>query len=375
MSLATFAALDATPRTAGGPSLTLVEGADAIWQVEAAWRELCGNGGASSAFQSFDVAVACAAAHAARGEVPRIVLARRSGRATVIVPLVVTELLKCRVLRFLGDPLIQYGDVIAAPDADGDDIVAAWALAASPEAGALAFLRRVRDDARLSPHLGWQAAEIATEESAVVDLRRDQVLPKNFVRELRRTSRRLNEQGKVDIHFYRGPKTKPLAAQAIALKRQWLDERGLASAVIGNPVWERAIEEMSVRGALAGAALLVDGRLAAAELALVDGACWYAFMGAFEKSFARMGPGQVLTEHILAGARDQGLAFYDPLPPAQSYKRIRATETIRVRDFALPLRPSGNLLAAAARLRPHLKAAFNGLSPAIRKTALSMFGR
>jgi CelD/BcsL family acetyltransferase involved in cellulose biosynthesis len=88
-----------------------------------------------------------------------------------------------------------------------------------------------------------------------------------------------------------------------------------------------------------------------------------------------MGPGQVLTEHILTATRADGLTFYDPLPPAQSYKRIRATETIRVRDFALALRPSGNLLVAAARLRPHLKAAFNSLSPGIRKTALSMIGR
>jgi CelD/BcsL family acetyltransferase involved in cellulose biosynthesis len=216
---------------------------------------------------------------------------------------------------------------------------------------------------------------VSAQETALVDLRHTPALSTRNARELRRLSRRLAEHGTVDIQFPIGDEAERALKQALALKRAWIKEHAFASAVIGDSDWEPAIVDILASGALRVAALTVDGELAAVELALSDGACWYGFLGAFDPQFAKMGPGRVLMAACLSRARSEGLSCYDQLPPAQSYKREQATHMLTVRDYALPFSAQGRLVTTAARLVPELKSAFANLPSGLRQTVLTFMGR
>jgi CelD/BcsL family acetyltransferase involved in cellulose biosynthesis len=353
----------------------VIEGADAVTRAEADWRILTELGGVPTPFQSFAVASAAAAAHARRGEIPRLVVARRDGQAVVIVPTVSTRWVGMCVLRFLGDPLIQYGDVLAAPDARAEDIAEAWAAAMCPRSASLALMRRVRDDAHIAQHLACGAIETSLQESPLVELSAQSALSPRNARELRRLRRRLEDAGAVKMELVCGPAAEPMLLQALDYKRDWLKEQALASAVIGDAIWEDALRAICRAGGLTVAALHVAERAAAFEVALRDSKCWYGFLGVFVKDFARMGPGQVLTAACIEHTRAAGLTCYDQLPPADPYKRQQATRMLAVRDYALPLTGAGRLALNAARMAPDVKSIFRMLPTELRRSVLTMLHR
>lgn len=367
----------AAPKSASC-DLTIFEGADAVAQAETDWRSIAEGGGVPTPFQSFSLASAAARAHVRHNEVPRIVVVRRAGRATVIIPTVVTSFFGQRIVRFLGDPLIQYGDVLAGPNATSEDFAAAWSAAAHARVACLGLFRRVRDDAHAAKFLTETANVTSVQESPLIDVRQPSRLPAREARELRRLRRRLAEQGTLDFRVERGPEARELLMQALDLKRAWMKAQGLASKVIGNSDWERVLcrlcEAGSEEGGLAVAVLTVGGRVAAFEAAFVDLACWYAFLGAFSPEFARMGPGQVLIADCIAHCRDIGLPIYDQLPPSQPYKRRQATGAIAVRDYGLRLTPMGRLPLVANRMIPDIKSLLDAVPVGVRRPVLSLCG-
>lgn len=354
--------------------LDVFEGRDAVARAEEAWRMLAENGGVQTPFQSFPVASAAAAAHERRGETPRILIVRRNGRPVLIVPTVLVNLFGARVLRFLGDPLIQYGDVIATDDVCEDDLAAAWKNIVGLNSVSLVLFRRVRDDARISAWLNKKTTQINFQETFLVDLSKPSALSSRNARELRRLRRRLGDLGSVHTAVWTGPAAEDLLLNALALKRDWIKTQGLTSTVIGNSDWERALRDICAAGALTVVALSVDSRFVAFEVGLRDAQCWYAFLGVFIDDFARIGPGQVLTADCIEIARNMGLVCYDQLPPAHDYKRQQATETLCVRDYALPLTQTGRLLAVAARMAPEIKSLFAVLPGELRRPLLAFSG-
>jgi CelD/BcsL family acetyltransferase involved in cellulose biosynthesis len=357
--------------------LTIVEGPDAIAQVENDWRELARNGGIATPFQSFSVATAAANAHLRRNELPRIVVARKVGRPVVIFPTVITCNFGFPVVRFLGDPLIQYGDVISGQDATPDDFTAACMAAADPRISCLALFRRVRDDAKAARALAQRAKVCAVQESPLVHVGQRSRLRAREARELRRLRRRLAEHGALEVRFVSGPQALELLLQAFELKRGWMNAQGLWSPVIGELHWEEALCDLcrldAEKGGLVVAALTVDGRPAALEAAFADDVAWYAFLGAFSLDFARMGPGQILTAECIAHTHDVGLSIYDQLPPSQPYKRRQASGSIAVRDYALMLTPRGRLAFMTIRMFPKIKMLFTAIPIELRRPMLSLY--
>jgi CelD/BcsL family acetyltransferase involved in cellulose biosynthesis len=352
----------------------IAEGADVMAIVSSEWQQLTDR--ASTPFQSWAVASAVADAHLMRGELPRVVIVRRAGRPVLIFPTVVTSMVGLPVVRFLGDPLIQYGDVLAAPDACAEEFYAAWSAALDPSVACFASLRRVRDDAKIFGLISQKARPATVQESPLIDLRCPDSLRVKDARELRRLRRRLAECGPVAVRFVNGPGARELLREALRLTQLWIAEHGLASAVIGNAHWEQAIYKLcrDGLGGLTMAALTVAGRVAAVEAAYVDATCWYGFLGAYAPEFASLGPGQVLTAECLARARALGLSCFDQLPPAQPFKRRQATGAIAVRDYTVTLTPVGRLASVASALVPEVKALFGALPPDVRRSLLTLSG-
>ena len=79
---------------------------------------------------------AVADAHRRKGETPRIVVVYDQGRPVLLFPTVVGRFCGVPTIRFLGDPLIQYGDVLASPAATPAHYACRMALACRSGGGA-----------------------------------------------------------------------------------------------------------------------------------------------------------------------------------------------------------------------------------------------
>jgi CelD/BcsL family acetyltransferase involved in cellulose biosynthesis len=362
----------AKPERAAGDA-EIFSGAEALDAAAADWRAIERESTLSTPFQSFAVAEAAARAHLAHGHEPHIIVVREHGIAVAILPLVLTSMAGNRVLRFLGDPLIQYGDALLSRG--GSEAHLVQALLAAGKLGAdAALLRKVRSDAKIAPLLSRRAHVSSVEEAPYVDLRRETGLPPRDMRELRRYRRRLAEIGDVRLNITRGVDALHCVQTALELKRGWLKAKGFSSSVIGDDAWESVLISLVTDHAnlLACARLEVGGKLAAIEIAVTHGKRWHAFLGATNPEFAKSGPGQVQMADTIAHAREQGFSAYDLLAPADPFKRVIATGAIAVCDYALPLSLQGQVAARAFRFAPHAKSLLGKLPAPIRSAAKSL---
>ncbi|MBY0532811.1 MAG: GNAT family N-acetyltransferase [Xanthobacteraceae bacterium] len=362
----------ATPERAAGEA-EIFSGAEALNAVAADWRAIEREGGLSTPFQSFAVAEAAMPAHLAHGHEPHIIVVREHGEVRAILPLVLTSMAGNRVLRFLGDPLIQYGDVILSR-ADSEAHLGSALIAAGKLGADAALLRKVRSDARISPLLARRAHVSQVAEAPYVDLRRESGLPPRDARELRRYRRRLAEIGEVKLRITRGGDALDCVQAALELKRNWLSAKGFTSSVIGDPHWQLALVSLVTGHAnlLACARLEVGGKLAAIEIAVTHGKRWHAFLGAISPEFAKSGPGQVQMADTIAHAREHGFSAYDLLSPADPFKRVIATGAVAVCDYALPLSLQGQVAARAFRFAPQAKSLLGKLPAPLRSAAKSL---
>ncbi len=388
LALQFFAGLESFPEVAAGFGETLrrsakaehaageaeiLSGPEALDTVSRDWRAIEREIAPGTPFQSPAVAGAALRGHLAHGQEPHIIVVREGGEARAILPLVMTSMAGSRVLRFLGDPLIQYGDAILSRAGNESHLVQAL-LAAGKIGADAALFRKVRNDARLTPLLSRRAHVSSVQEAPYVDLRREIGLPPRDMRELRRYRRRLAEKGEVQLKITRGECALDCVQAALELKRGWLAAKGLSSSVIGDEAWESVLVSL-VRdhaGLLACARLEVGGRLAAIEVAVTHGKRWLAFLGAIDPEFAKSGPGQVQMADTIAYAREQGFLAYDLLAPADPFKRVIATGAVAVCDYALPLSLQGQVATRALRFAPQAKSLLGKLPAPLRAVAQNL---
>ena len=366
-------ALDPAAAAAGA---TVFQGAKAIDEVADDWRALESEGGAATPFQSLAVARSATEVHLKAGEIPRIAVVRHGGRPVVILPTVIGTRFGMRVARFLGDPLIQYGDALCQPGAAKRHIDAAFHAAADRTAVDALHLRKVRHDARITPVLRDHAAAFNHDEAPFLDVAsaRSDEEP----RQVRRARRKLSALGPLRLEVTQGDAAREHLLDALAIKRRWLAARRLPSNVVGCDHWEAAIGRLADhRGdtQLCLAVLHVGDRPAAYEIAFTAGSRWYAFLGAIVDDFARHSPGRVQVADTIAWCRDNGFDRYDLLAPADEVKRSYCSEAAPVADYSHAVRPAGHLLTAALRLTPVAKGLLFRLPTPLRKAALSMAGR
>jgi CelD/BcsL family acetyltransferase involved in cellulose biosynthesis len=364
------AALAERARRRQEQTVEVLAGNDAVASAAPAWRSIEQAGGTATPFQCLDFARVASEAHQRNGETPRIVIVRDARRPMVVFPTVTRIWKGVRTIQFLGDPLTQYGDIAAAPEATPAHIQAAWQAAADPAAGQFVYLRKVRADARIAPLLAAQTGTVATHQAPFVDVQAPATLNARDARELRRLRRRLAKHGEVDFAVLRGGAARMAAAEALSLKREWLAGRGLNSSVIGNPVWEDALMAMIDGPHACVARLSVGGRTAAIEIGLVHAGNWHCYLGALAPEFAKAGPGQIQMAETIAHCLNDGLSAYDLLAPADEYKRRITRDAVAVSDHAVSLGATGRFGLLLAHLVPVAKRFAEKLPPQVRRSLL-----
>jgi len=357
---------------------TVFEGADAIDQAAPDWQALENAGGAATPFQTFAMARAASEAHLRHGEVPRIAVVRQGGRPVIVLPTVVGTRFGLKVGRFLGDPLIQYGDALCEPGTAKRHLETALRAVADNAAVDALHLRKVRSDARIAPVLRSHATAFNHDEAPFLDTSGPAGDVAAEPRKLRHCRRKLSALGALRLDMTDGAAARRHLREALAIKRRWLEARRLPSSVVGNDHWEDALERLAGHDGdmrLRVAILQVDDRPAAYEVAFTAGDRWYAFMGAIADEFARHSPGRVQVADTIAWCRANGFARYDLLAPADDVKRSYCSEAAAVADYSHALRPAGHMLTAALRLAPAVKTVLLRLPGPVRSLMLKFSGR
>ena len=150
-------------------------------------------------------------------------------------------------------------------------------------------------------------------------------LSRSFRTDLRRSRRRLEEQGQVSIVFSEGDEhlTELLAEVFQVEASGWKGTGG--TAITSRPDTKRFYEEVALwaaeRGSLRLFFLRLDGRAIAVDYGLEEGGVYYIVKRGYDPAYQRFSPGKLLVHAIIAHAFSVGLTRVEFLGGDEPYKR------------------------------------------------------
>lgn len=368
-------------------SFELVSTRSAFNALEDDWNRLVASlGGQAHAFHTFNWHWHWANHFAAsQSEQSRllILVVRRGHEAVLIWPLVRNYHLGIARIGWMGEPVSQYGDVIALP---GIDVLATMRCAIAYLRNALPVdiihLRKVRDDAVIAQYL---AESGATKSDINVAPCLDMSSTKAFAeidakfstkdkRNRRRLARRLNEEAKVSIEKWTdGTTASELAGIAIELKLRWISERGLVSQAIVNPRTRAFFQDVASGRSKSCATIIwclkCDDEPAALVVGFRQGEHFAFHINVFALKWEKSGVGVLLLERVIEQAYADGIRFYDFLAPGAPYKFDWANTSTGIADWTMPLTLKGHAYARVYLdiIRSRAKTVIAGLPDPIRK--------
>jgi CelD/BcsL family acetyltransferase involved in cellulose biosynthesis len=374
-------------------TIDVVETADGLAALEPQWTALQARAGRPhQVFQSHAFATTWLRSATGEGEgspgrrvaTPRlaIVTVWRDGRLLLVLPLVVTRWLGLTALRWLGEPVLQYGDALV------DDVPDAVAVMQA----ALEHVRRVlepdvlqlgmvRSDAAIAPLL----ARLGTIETGRDEAPWVQLGPGEGTRSFedrqsgkskknrRRLMRRLQERGTVRFVVASGEAARPLVSVAIEQKRTWLQHKGLVSLGLGKGRLQRfmtaAASEAGEPTGLSAFALMLDEAPVAIALGFLGERRLTLHLISYAMAHEKSGAGVLNLEAILRYAEAAGLEAVDLLAPSADYKLDWADATVTVTDQVLAKGPLARACAIGFEtvLVPRAKAAYAALPLGLRR--------
>lgn len=376
--------------TAGGPQLDfgLVQDFDGLVALERDWSELfVAHARPEQVFQAHDwCRIWCRhylPAAGAKGPRLAILTGRLHGRLVLVWPMVVEHRAGLKALAFLGDPVSQYGDALTSPEARSPaTIAAAWRHLVLATGADLAFLRKVRADSPLHAGLAVLGGRIiASDEAPYVDISQvsfdkdgtPQLANRRRAKNRRRQMRRLQELGTVEmVAIPPGSEAAAAAAEAIRLKRDWLDRKGQVSRAFADPRLVAFFAEASAAsGTSTGcvvSTLRTNGEIAALQIEIACKDQRFLHISVYAQAFEKLGAGGLLLEHCLHDAAQAGATRYDLLPPRYDYKIEFCDGVVMVHDHALALTLAGRIYCdGILSLRRRAKRVVERLPPSVRR--------
>jgi CelD/BcsL family acetyltransferase involved in cellulose biosynthesis len=357
-----------------------IEGADAYSVLRDDWQRIADLQGGAILFQTHELLSAWTRHFPSKRLVTIVV--RDRGRPVLIWPLTIERQFLVRVACGAGAPIGQYGEVLLDPDTDG---IAAFEAALEVLKASvrpdLVVIERVRADSALRAVLHDAAPVCWAEAAPFTDLSQGadsaiEALKPSAMRKQRKRVRRFQKQGRVRFGLATDPgEAEAWLNDALDLKRAWLKATGRVSrafvraesgeclAELARTLWRDGRQPRMIV-----ARLSLDGKAAAYEAGFRHGDVFYVYLRAFAPELAVLGPGNVLTEHMLRWCAENGVGRYDMMAPRSRNKSEWQSSEVAVLDFALPMTPGGSLFmhAGIKRLGPALRAAFYALPTPLR---------
>jgi CelD/BcsL family acetyltransferase involved in cellulose biosynthesis len=358
--------------TAAGFSVEIISGRDAFLSLKPEWDDLFARAGLpQQLFQRHAFLRHWCDHYLAGDDRLCLVVGREAGRLVMLWPLERRRRLGLELVRLMGAPVAQFGDVLIEPSPQREQWLERGWEALRRRGIDLVELRLVRADAALA-HCSrlMTTAPVVSQEAPFADLGLrvapdgpSLIYPARDRSNYRRRLRRLAERGEIAfVHQEPGPAAAMLAEQAVAMKRASLAQHGVVAPAVLNPRFGRFFAAVAAdRGEDVGLRLSVvtcDGQPVGIDLSFDCKGRSFGHVIASDPAFEREGLGRVLIHHAFASARARGNSIFDLLAPADPYKREHADGAVPVRDFTVPLSWRGQLACdlALPHLRPTLKA-------------------
>ena len=368
--------------------LTLVTSIDGLMAIEPEWAKLFESSARPThVFQSFNWCWHWCRHYlggdASNGPRLAIVTGRLSGKLALVMPLVAQRMAGLTELLWLGEPVSQYGDILASDDAsDIQCLERAWQFAIAETKADVANLRRVRSDAVAAPLLARLAATVtAVEEAPFLALGNDHSFgaweerrQPRARKNRRRQARRLTEKGHVRFSSHCSTsEAAALAMHAVGLKRGSLHAKGAISPALSDPRFAAFFADAAGATGRRPAGVVVKtlevGDDLAAIKVLVDcKGSRFLHIAVFDPAYEKCGAGAVLLENAVGKTIEQGCKTLDLLPPRHEYKMDFADGVVLVSDHAMALSRKGWLYTQGfLRMRRRLKTAVEGLPLPVRR--------
>ncbi len=361
-----------------------LEGLDALKQSWAALFDAAGN--KTTPFQSFSfcriLAGHCLAADPFR-RLHVVAVYQTDGTPVLILPMTVTRRAGIVIAEWLGEPVNQYGDIVASGTPDDAALDAAISTASAHGIPDLFDFRKVREDALIAPWLGQRGRPTGvTGDGPFVDLTLDEKdLPFQSGRrkkDRRRKLRRIEQRGNVEFDVaVAGDRINELTVRCLEMKLNWINEKGLVSRALSKKWVRDALVEFAGRsGNAVVSSLSVDGDFASLDVGFIDGHSYYAFLGVISYDYAEASPGDLLTERVIDWCLDNEIERFDWLPPLQRYKLSWATGTASVSNFGVTRSWHGKLYSRVfvGFAEPRLKTLFYKTPDPVRRLIISVIG-
>ncbi|MCA8969589.1 MAG: GNAT family N-acetyltransferase [Planctomycetes bacterium] len=319
----------------------------------------------------------------------RVVVGRSGGELVVVWPLVRRKAGPVRLLEAAGGLLSPFDDVLAHADVSADAFTSIWPFLERTRGIDALRLRGVHERSRLFSLLGPSGLEssrfrpVAETTSPYVDCEASGSFDahwakrsKRFRSEQRRSWRLLQAEGAVAVTNHDTRLSLDAAAElALQFKRRWLAENGLSGKTIASVRGEsfmRTIGDALLESGEAEPAVStvrIDDRVVAVGLSYRFQRRRYEYLGGFDYSLERCGPGRVQLETSLRSSFESGLAAHDFMTPSTPFKSRIADEDPVVSQYVIPVSMRGALYRDVyiKRARPVLKRMYNRVMPALRR--------
>lgn len=366
---------------------------DAILALQSDWHRLEALSQGSVVFQAFDLCmpwldayVFCAApTHRAH------VLTFHDDAGTIIAIAPFAQRLSSllTMAEWIGEPLVQYGDILMDPRCDLlalrkalTRVLGTWTVNGM-------HLRNVREDSAVIRVLNLGASRLGESRQAALAQLSDfpsadayfDTFSKRSRQNRRKKRRTLEKEGALSFEVVpAGPKAAGLMTMALGWKMTWLAERGLSSRAFMDPRALDTLRTIVARQSPCNPFTLfvqkIDGRPVAIEVGLVGPHGNAAFMGTYDPALEALSAGKVQMESSIIHGHDAGWAAYDMLAPMSDYKRSWSTRTLDVADYMVPLGVAGLVYRDGwlRGLRPLLRRLWDALPARLRAIALRKSG-
>ncbi len=354
------------------------------------WRLLEGRASGATPFQSLAWARAIFDFEARRGNAgfdPVIAVLQDAGRLVAVLPLERIATAARVVLVPLGNGFTQYADMLLETGQDPELAVKQLLAAATRAARCdVVSLLKVREGSCLAQ--GLPATRIETGAAmgapyvalnAFADFASYFATIRTKTRKNMRNARnRLEREGAVEHHVVPPTERGALIERTLAGRAERLREQGLTSRAFRDGKFPDFCIGLAGRDDidLLAFSLTHKGKPIAEQWGFVHGGRYYAYVAARDFSNSDESPGKLQLGEIIRVCSDLGLSGCDLGVPAMPYKMTFATETVPVRDFALPVTAKGRLVTQAwdVMLRPALKATMLRMPAGLRARILEMTG-
>lgn len=351
--------------------ISLVSNMAGLEQLAGDWRELhSASAHPHGVFQSVDWCLTWARIYAKPelGIEPCVITGYHDGNLVFLWPLMKVKHGPLTVLRWLTDPLAQYGDVVVRPGTDARP----WCRGAMEILRQLRGidclrLRHVREDGAIYPFLEeCFHRDGEADEAPFLDLTAyptEAEYDKRYTREQRKRRGKIRKSlaamGTVDFQMLPpGSLMDRAMEQAVTQKRQWLDERGLYSKPLHCPYLEPFLRELSRNSggtvSLVTSCLRAGPRSVSWEIGLRLGTSHFGFITAHDTTLTDASPARLHMDMSQRQAIKDGMRIFDLMIPGDPHKQSWSNGRMAVHEYHAPLSVAGRLygLAYLSLLRP-----------------------